>query len=74
MPTRNLSDEEREAVGSWCHEEMIADGLIVPEILTTMPTQGENEMENVDERDQVERCLDCGQTSDEGACVYCKMD
>lgn len=34
MSTRNLSDEEREAIGSWCHEEMRADGLIVPQALT----------------------------------------
>lgn len=31
-----------------------------------------NELEDLKEED--ERCPDCGQTPEEGACFYCKQD
>lgn len=30
--------------------------------------------QNKHENDEVERCLDCGCTPEEGACFHCKMD
>lgn len=32
------------------------------------------DLPSVSDDEETERCPDCGQTPEEGACIYCKMD